>query len=307
MYHYIRAYNKTLPNFKFLHQADFKLQLDYFEKKYGFVKLEDWESYVKTGNYEKIKGKIVLTFDDSIKDHFNVVYQELKKRKLWGIFYIPTIPYINNKILTVHQIHLLCGIYSGKDLLEYTKSLLSDKMIKDEVIAEFKDKSYFYWTNEDGVSEFKRILNYYLNKEYLDYILGKILEKFELNINSNKFYCSEYELKEMSKNNMILGSHSRDHLVMSNLNYNDQYTQIKESMDFIETITHTNLKTYCHPFGGFPSFNNITLKILKDLNFDYAFNVEYRDINENDWEISKYHLPRYDCNEFPYGKIREKT
>ena len=41
MYHYVREFNKNLPNFRFLHINDFKKQLDFFEKKYGFVSKDE--------------------------------------------------------------------------------------------------------------------------------------------------------------------------------------------------------------------------------------------------------------------------
>ncbi len=37
MYHYIRESLKQLPNFRYLHIENFKKQLDFFEKEFGFV------------------------------------------------------------------------------------------------------------------------------------------------------------------------------------------------------------------------------------------------------------------------------
>ena len=37
MYHYIREFDPSLPNFKFLDINDFKKQLDWFENTFGFV------------------------------------------------------------------------------------------------------------------------------------------------------------------------------------------------------------------------------------------------------------------------------
>ena len=61
---------------------------------------------------------VVLTFDDGLKDHYNFVYPELKRRGLWGIFYIPTGQYKNKKILDVHRIHLLKGKLGSTKVLK---------------------------------------------------------------------------------------------------------------------------------------------------------------------------------------------
>lgn len=42
MYHYVRDFDEKLPNLKHLHIDDFKKQLDYFEKKFGFVSQEEF-------------------------------------------------------------------------------------------------------------------------------------------------------------------------------------------------------------------------------------------------------------------------
>ena len=130
MYHYVREYDHNFPNFRFLDYSNFKLQLDYFEEKYGFVAREEWDDFISGSENRNLNNKIVLTFDDAMSCHYDYVYPELLKRGLWGIFYVPVLPYINGEILDVHRIHLLCGKYHGeelykilKDVLEYSESL----------------------------------------------------------------------------------------------------------------------------------------------------------------------------------------
>jgi hypothetical protein len=63
-----------------------------------------------------------------------------------------------------------------------------------------------------------------------------------------------------------------------------------------------DLQTYCHPYGGFHSFDQNTCDLLAQAGVTYAFNVQSRDITAADITTSRYFLPRYDCNEFPHGK-----
>ena len=49
-------------------------------------------------------------------------------------------------------------------------------------------------------------------------------------------------------------------------------------------------------------FHEKTLEILKQQNVKFAFNVESREISSDDIFSSRYHLPRFDCNEFKYGQ-----
>ena len=54
-------------------------------------------------------------------------------------------------------------------------------------------------------------------------------------------------------------------------------------------------------YGGPLSYNNKIIKLLKKYKFDLSISVENRDITFKDLK-TKYTLPRYNCNKFPYGK-----
>ena len=123
MYHYIRHFNKKYPYFRFLDFTHFQKQLDYFEKEYGFVSKDEWLNYIKGHGMKSGKGKIILTFDDAINDHYNYIFPELIKRDLWGIFYVTTQPYTVGTLLDVHKVHLLCGAFEAQKLLQYLLKL----------------------------------------------------------------------------------------------------------------------------------------------------------------------------------------
>ena len=104
MYHYVQEFDNNLPNFRYLDINNFKKQIDFFEKYFGFVSRKEWNDILLQRKIGEHKGKVILTFDDGLKCHFDYVYQELKKRGLWGIFYVPSNPYKKNKLLDVHRI-----------------------------------------------------------------------------------------------------------------------------------------------------------------------------------------------------------
>ena len=114
MYHYVRADSPDFPHFRHLHTDDFKAQLDYFEKEYGFVKKDAFLNAFLGG---PLPSGMVLTFDDGLADHYVTVFPELQKRGLWGIFYVPTDPHMSGKMLSVHRTHLLLGAFGGNAVL----------------------------------------------------------------------------------------------------------------------------------------------------------------------------------------------
>ena len=302
MYHYIREIDVSFPNFRFLDVENFRNQLNYFEKEYGFLSKRDWENILNEKVISNNHGKVILTFDDATSCHYDYVFPELEKRGLWGIFYVPTMPYMKGKLLDVHRIHLLCGKHNGNELLDVLNNYCLEEMIPDSKIKEFRNNTYESQENHCGVSQFKRILNYYVDYQYREFLIDKVAENFDLIFEAKDFYVSVDNLKEMHAAGNIIGSHTVTHPVMSKLSYSDQFIEIRDSFNFLNQIGCNEDKTYCHPYGGFHTFNPDTLKLLKDHKVSYSFNVEPRDIQSKDLVNSLQHLPRHDCNQFPHGK-----
>ena len=302
MYHYVREYDPDLPNFRFLDIANFRKQLDHFEAEHGFVTHEEWTRYSRDGDLPEQPGKVVLTFDDAMRCHYTHVFPELRRRNLWGIFYAPGKPYREADLLDVHKIHLLCGAFDGERLLAIADDMVTPEMVPDAKRKEFRERTYTRQINQAGVSEFKRLMNYFIDYETRSEILQRIAEKLGFGFESERFYVSLPELAEMRDAGMVIGSHSMSHPVMSKLTGPEQRAEIRDSFAVLSSVIAPAERTYCHPYGGFHSFDENTLGALAQMDVAYAFNVDPRDIEPDDWLASKFHLPRYDCNMFPHGK-----
>lgn len=302
MYHYIQTFNAKYPNFRFLNFENFQKQLDYFDEKYGFVSKKEWLNFVNNGILPQTKAKILLTFDDGLKCHHKFVFPELQKRNLWGLFFVPAFPYLKNKILDVHRIHLLCGAFEGKKLLNQLLKLVKDDMITKSKVTEFKNKTYKYQSNDEGVTQFKQILNYFINYNHRTKVINKLCKQFSYNLKSENFYMNKKNLKELFDHGHLIGSHTVNHPVMSTLNKYKQRQQLTKSFKILEDYDLIEEKIYCHPYGGFHSFNKDTEILLKEEGVKYSFNVEARDIVADDYEKSMQFLPRFDCNLFKFGK-----
>lgn len=304
MYHYVRPFNKAMPHLKHLHLEDFNKQLDYFEETYGFVSKNDFFNSFKSGI---VPQGVVLTFDDGLKCHYDFVFKELKKRNLWGIFYIPTGMYITKKVIDVHRIHILLATQDSKKIYEKLSELINDDILIDSGKIEFTEQTYKIQDNDDYTVLVKRILNYYISYQYREKIIDDLVENFKLqNFDDyKKFYINSEEIKEMNDNGMIIGSHTVNHPVLSKLSEKEQEIEIHQSFDYLHSMCENlAIKTFCYPYGGFHSFNDLTEKILSEYNCLFSFNVENRDIMLNDIINRCQALPRYDCNQFKFGKIR---
>ncbi len=304
MYHYVRPDRPELPFFNHLHIDDFRSQLDYFGREYGFVPRDAFLGSFKNGD---IPSGVVLTFDDGLRDHYEFVLPELVARGLWGIFYVPGLPLVQERLLDVHRIHLLIGMFGGAHVLPELEKLVTDDLLVHAHREEFTSQTYATHDDKDATKMVKRILNYFIDVRFRDRIVDQLLEHFgvcEAEVRQG-YYMSRTELRELHKAGMIIGAHSMTHPVMSTLAREAQEREIKESLDIIRDIVgESSVRTYCHPYGRFHSFNKDTEDILSEEQCLFSFNVEPRDISSADVRGRPQALPRYDCAQFPHGAVR---
>jgi peptidoglycan/xylan/chitin deacetylase (PgdA/CDA1 family) len=302
MYHYVRQGREDLPYFRYLHIDDFKEQLDYLQKTYTLISKDDFLTAIKTN--QPIDNAAILTFDDGLTDHIDVT-NELLSRGLWGIFYLPTGCYTNNKLLNVHRIHMLLGKYGGPVILDALQNILTEDMVVDTDVTRFHDIIYNLQENDAATSQVKKIMNFSVRDDVKDSVLDQLMAQFfdnEAEL-TKSYYLNESQIKFMHDNGMLLGAHSVSHPVFSKLSYDKQKSEIIESFQYIENITGPlPVKTFCYPYGGDHVFNDDTLKILNAENCLFSFSVEQKDIDTNDLKNRPQSLPRYDCNQFPHGR-----
>ena len=294
MYHYVRDDSSEYPNFKNLTTDQFRKQIDFFDRTYGFVSKEKFiESLDRQTPIEK---GVILTFDDGFKDHYLNVLPILEEKKIWGLFYVPTGHYKDKKVLNVHRIHHLLGKYDAKLLLDKGLKLLDVSMLNEDKIQEFDKEIYKDQNLNRYEFRFKRLFNYYLRDEYkttmLDWLVSEYLNESEL---YDTLYLTKEQLMEMEKLGSIVGSHTVTHPVLSTLNYKQQKEEIEESNNFLGSFLDMQIKSFCYPYGSTATYNSDTLKILEECNVHHAFVVGNKPLNV---VANKYELTRIDCNRF---------
>ena len=304
VYHKIKKYDKKYKYDKFLHLDDFKKQINYFENKYNiinFSKIFDKKEKFKDND-------LFLTFDDGLKIHYQYVYPYLKKKNINGIFYLCTLPFKKKKILTVHKIHIILSKIKSNLILNYINKNLSNYLIDRTKINLFKKNVYKKQKNLDENVKIKKILNYSLKIQYKNSFINRMFKYFfptlsEINF-VKKYYMNEKELKNLSKNNMILGSHTENHEVLSAISFEEAKKEINLSIDYLNQFT--NYRTFCYPYGSKISYNERIKKYLDMKKVSFSVTVTNKNITNRDLILNRQELSRFDCNNFKYGKIFKK-
>jgi peptidoglycan/xylan/chitin deacetylase (PgdA/CDA1 family) len=144
----------------------------------------------------------------------------------------------------------------------------------------------------------KRILQSELHLDLRKIIIDKLYSKF-VNVNENVFsrelYLNVNQLKLMVNLGMHIGAHGYNHFWFEKLDKSQQEIEIKKSIHFLKEIgTNINYMTLCYPYG---SYNNITIELLKNYNFQCAFTTV--PVVANLKTIKKFEIPRLDTNDLP--------
>ncbi len=309
MYHYVNLPNLEYPYSRYLHFNNFKKQLDWFSNNGGFVSKDDFARIIKGESSKSSTSGFILTFDDGLYEHYNTVWPELKKRGLWGIFYIPTLPYTEKKILDVHKIHLLLGMHGGKKMVDALKKVITTDMLIHQDEKNFTDSTYSLQRGFNDEVEFKRVMNYHLSYKYRENVLDDLFEKYiGTDMKIDNIYMSKNMVRELHDSNMIVGSHSVTHRLMSRLSIKEQESEILNSFNVIDKIVGgLKIKTFCYPYGGPHSYNKETLNILSKNDVSFSFSVNSEDISRLDISNKLQELPRYDTIEFPYGSSNKNV
>lgn len=303
MYHYVRPDSKNLPWLKYLSLDNFRRQLDYFQERFDLITLSRFDEAISS--FDPPENGLVLTFDDGLSDHYEFVFPELQKRGLWGIFYVPTGPYRTRMLLQVHRVHALLGSLGGANAFELLQAHLKPKMLAYQHVDEFSRLTYIRQDNDSLTTAFKRILNYLVSPESQSILLDLLM--LELTDNEAElaadWYMSLDNLRAMKDAGMLIGSHSVSHPVMSKLTESQQREEIEDSFEFLKgERVMSGIPTFCYPYGGFHTFSAVTEQILSQTHCRFSFNVEMRDISPYDLRQRPQALPRYDCNQFRFGK-----
>ena len=291
MFHYVRN-NETedTPNLNSLSVEDFNKQLDWLEEFFQPMSFKEYDYCIKE-NKAFPDNKFLLTFDDGLKDHYKYVYPELKKRGLWGFFYINSQVYTEKSPMAVHVTHMVIDkIGSGK----YTK-IIKQELKKYNVSIEDFHLNGVYRYDDISNSNIKKIMNYLLDYKIRDKIIYNIF--FEFFDNKEDFcenlYCSESELKEMIKEGvMVVGGHTHSHLVLSRLDKEKQYKELKICFDYINRKFGVKSPVFCFPYGQKHTYDKFTLRALKEIGYHSSFNTVRGMTCVK--KTNKYELQRYD-------------
>jgi peptidoglycan/xylan/chitin deacetylase (PgdA/CDA1 family) len=297
-YHYIRD-NFDTPFLSIFGVTPklFEKQLLLLKKMGTFIHPNDLIS-----NPDKIiKSKqnyILITFDDGLKEQFEVAKPILDQLKIPALFFVNSINHIEKKVSLVHKVHLLRSQMSPAKLLSIIAVVDPKFSVALSTLEKEKAILHYNYDNEES-AYLKYILNFKLTIVEQSKLIDGVFDHF---FNEKKvietLYMTENQLKILAQEGM-LGSHTHSHMALGLLEPELIEDELSKTKHYLEHLTDTKIVSVSYPYGSLEACATPVSELAESLGYAIGFTME-RGINTGD--ENKLVLKRFDCNDLPGGK-----
>lgn len=292
-YHYIREdFSSKYPSIFGLTPKEFRRQLEELAKYGEFISQEE---LVEFRNRPFNRNYFLITFDDGLREQYELAKPILDEMGIPAIFFINTSNFEEQKVSLVHKIHLLRSEIAPGDLLqEIRKSQYSNLSTKEKALA---ITHYNYDDEETAV--LKYLLNFKMRpKEQEDFVEPLFSGVFDEKKVVSGLYFGEEMLQELHHSN-ALGSHAHTHVPLGQLKHEEVSNELQKTQEFFRSKFGKESVSISYPYGSLEACTGIAQAVEKE-GFQLGFTME-RAANASLREDSLL-LSRYDCNDLPGGK-----
>lgn len=226
---YVRHLYRQIKPREFLDDLEFLL------KHYQPATVDDLKRFSADGKKSN-KPLFLLSFDDGLKECYEVVFPVLKQKGIQAAFFVNS-GFADNKALFYRfKISLLIEkaiSRAGKTSLNKLTDYLGIVNLKEDELAG------------------KLLQLKYSDTQKLETIAHILNAGFDEILNAEKPYMSMEQLKKLNSEGFLIGAHSVDHPLFSDLSEAEQISQVSQSMDFVNNHFKPELSLFAFPFTDF--------------------------------------------------------
>lgn len=237
---------------KYKNTKEFETDLDFLTKQFQFVNWEEFKDF-HNGNFKSGKKIALLTFDDGLREFYDIVVPILERKGIYAI------NFINPKFIDNQDLMFRC-----KASLIIEKISECDK--KRAKIAELLGQK-----NPAAKTLIKKIgLINYLNQSKLDQLAENIDLDFNDFLKNRKPYLSSEQLKLLSEKGFGISAHSWDHPLFFELSTEEQIKSVNLSLDYLEKNGFA-AESFAFPFTDFGIKQDFFEELFKNRNLFCSF------------------------------------
>ncbi|EJL74263.1 polysaccharide deacetylase family protein [Chryseobacterium populi] len=230
----------------------FEEDLDYLLQHFQFVDWDEFKEYSK-GNFKARKKIALLTFDDGLREFYDIITPVLERKGIYAINFINP-SFIGNKDLMFRCKASLIfnAVETAKILPPEIRTILQTDYLSKENIQQ-------------------RILKIsYHQREILDQIAEKLELSFTAFLKEQQPYLSFEQLKSLAKKGFGISSHSWDHPLYHELSLAEQLEATEKSFDYLKENNFL-YESFAFPFTDFGVKKAFFDQLFKNRDFICSF------------------------------------
>ncbi|MBK7864649.1 MAG: polysaccharide deacetylase family protein [Archangiaceae bacterium] len=247
----------------------------------------------------------VLSFDDGLRDHHDVVLALLADLKISAVFAVNTGPWKSGKMLSVHMAHLLAASTSYRELgPDFEAAALHAGLAKSlaDVDLRAAAQQYRYDTPDDA--RVKSFINAVLPQELRETVLRHV---FELRMGDDAHWVSRHYLSpemagELARAGHTLGLHTHGHLNLAASSRALRRDDLELNRRTLLEVSQpgADIRWISYPYGSPATWNDDVIADARDCGCDVGLTMT-RGVNHlSSAEAMK--LKRVDTNDVEGGK-----
>lgn len=294
-YHYIReTFNSKYPSIFGVTPSAFKHQLMLMRNEGEFLSTEDVSSDINTILNSK-NNYLLVTFDDGLKEQFDVGLPILDELKIPAVFFLNSLNFENNKVSTVHKIHLLRSIIDPELFLRKI-----NQKFKIDFLDFDKNKAQATYRYDSSLNaELKYILNFTLSFRQQELIIDEMFTNyFDETQVLKDLYMSCQNLLVLAEKK-YLGSHTHSHYPLGLTDPATIQFELEHSKQYLEKFTNSKINIVSYPYGTDETCTDEVSIIAKSVGYNLGFTTKR---GSNIGKENHLLLNRFDCNDLPGGK-----
>lgn len=294
-YHYIReCFSTPYPSIFGITPNEFKEQLKLFKNEGDLITPSQFLS-----NFTEIvlskENFFLITFDDGLKEQFDLALPILDELDLQAIFFANSMNSDENRVSTVHKIHLLRSVMSSDKLLGYLKQHKIDDLNQTELTVAKAN----YRFDDDLSAELKYLLNFKISFDIQESLVNSLFENFFLESEIlESLYMSKSQLQHLA-NIYCLGSHTHTHYPLGLLSEEKLIYELEHSKNYFEQISGGPIQMIAYPYGTSEACTNLVAESAKKVGYLYGFTTKKGIVDASQ---NKLLLNRFDCNDLIGGE-----
>lgn len=259
MYHLVC--NEAPPHIKHLYQTRneklFREDLDYLLRYFEPLTFEALNATVLEEKSLRKPG-FFLTFDDGLREIYDVVAPILKEKGIPATFFLNSAFHDNKALFYRYQVSVLIEKLQQKTVSEATKKRVAQTLLENQLLKPGDLKNSLLAIN--------------FNSRDVLPNLAEILEvDFEEYLQTQKPYLTTAQTEELIKQGFYLGAHSHTHPEYRTVPLNEQLNQTFKSVDFLTEKFNLPYRWFAFPFTDEGVSRQFFEAIYKENNVQLSF------------------------------------